>query len=686
MKNSGAIPFLRVSLGLLIAVLTVPYAAFAQQSSDAKVGAEPPDMGRQALAFPPNELWIHADDSVTWTFNSDEIHLATAGVRADSFTVVETTIADIEAAYQAGTATPEDVVRAYLKRINAFDRTDSPQPLTAGGDQQLQPLNSYMHVNAHALQDAKQVNAKVGGPLFGIPVIVKDNMATLDMPTTAGSVALGGSKPQSDATVVRKLREAGAIILGKGTLTEFANFIAFGMPTGYSSQLRFQLFQVPGADLSKVGYGFNAYDPRIDPRTTAPFNDGRPVLQTGGSSSGPGIAVGDNLATVGVGTETSGSILSPSGQNMIVGIKPTLGLVSRFGIVPITSGQDTAGPMARTVTDAAKLLGVLAGFDPNDSATQPCLTPGNCFSDYTPFLDPNALAGAHIAVPKNPYWTTFGLGANRTTLMNNAIAQMTAMGATVEECDLPDQAALSAFNSCLSESDTAAREAAGPNGTAPCTSVLGFGFKRDLNAYLADPNFGPGVSAESDTIPVRTTNTLHDVVQFNADHPEVALKYGQAIALGSDAYNSPSIDQADYDADRARDLFLTRTCGLNPLYTGVVPQICHDQGVVPATLPACVTHPHDAVLFPANFGANPPARAGYPSVIVPAGRFPNLAKVSIDAADPTFNPKRSPFGVTFSGPAFSEPKLIGFAYAYEQATHCRITPDQNDSLAIVSCP
>src|SRR5215472_16451962 len=303
MKNSGAIPFLRVSLGLLIAVLTVPYAAFAQQSSDAKVGAEPPDMGRQALAFPPNELWIHADDSVTWTFNSDEIHLATAGVRADSFTVVETTIADIEAAYQAGTATPEDVVRAYLKRINAFDRTDSPQPLTAGGDQQLQPLNSYMHVNAHALQDAKQVNAKVGGALFGIPVIVKDNMATLDMPTTAGSVALGGSKPQSDATVVRKLREAGAIILGKGTLTECANFIAFGMPTGYSSQLRFQLFQVPGADLSKVGYGFNAYDPRIDPRTTAPFNDGRPVLQTGGSSSGPGIAVGDNLATVDVGLD-----------------------------------------------------------------------------------------------------------------------------------------------------------------------------------------------------------------------------------------------------------------------------------------------------------------------------------------------------------------------------------------------
>jgi len=611
--------------------------------------------------------------------------LATAGARADSFPVVETTIDDIEAAYQAGTATPKDVVQAYLHRINQFDRTDSPQPLTAGGDQQLQPLNSYMRVNPHALRDASKLNPNAGGRLFGIPVIVKDNIATLDMPTTAGSVALGGSKPDSDATVARKLRAAGAIILGKGTLTEFANFIAFGMPTGYSSQLRFQLFQL-GGDLAKVGYGFNSYDPRIDPRTTAPFNDGRPVLQTGGSSSGPGIAVGDNLATVGVGTETSGSILSPSGQNMIVGIKPTLGLVSRYGIVPITAGQDTAGPVARTVTDAAKLLGVLAGFDPNDSATQPCLTPGKCLSDYTPFLDPNALHNAHIAVPKNPYWTTFGLGANRTALMNAAIAKMTALGATFEDCDLPDQNALSAFNSCLSESDTAAREAAGPTGTAPCTSVLGFGFKRDLNAYLANPNFGPGVSAPSSTIPVRTINTLHDVVQFNADHPEVALKYGQDIAKGSDAYNSPSVDQADYDADRARDLFLTRTCGLDPLYTGVVPQICHDQGVVPATLPSCVTHPHDAVLFPANFGANPPARAGYPSIIVPAGRFPNPAKAAIDAADPTFNPRRSPFGVTFSGAAFSEPKLIGFAYAYEQASHCRITPDQNDSANTVSCP
>ena len=624
--------------------------------------------------------------------------LATAGARADSFPVVEKTIADIEGAYQSGTATPQDVVRAYLIRIGQFDRTNSPQPINGGqGDQ---PLNAYMRVNPHALRDAGRLTPNTG-PLFGIPVIIKDNMATFDMPTTAGSVALGGSKPASDSTVAHKLRAAGAIILGKGTLTEFANFISFtAMPTGYSSQLRFQLLQ-QGGDLAKVGYGFNSYDPRIDPRTTPPVNDGRPVLQTGGSSSGPGIAVGDNLATVGVGTETSGSILSPSGQNMIVGIKPTLGLISRYGIVPITAGQDTAGPMARTVTDAAKLLGVLAGFDPNDSATQACLTPGKCLSDYTPFLDKNALAGAHIAVPKKGYWYVLDskgnqvdiLGPARRALMNQAIVKMRGLGATVEDdgdvgCNLPDQDALSAFGSCLREGNTAAREAAGPTGTAPCTSVLGFGFKRDLNAYLANPSFGPGVSASSSTIPARTIRTLHDVIHFNSDHSDIAVKYDQEIAKGSDAYNSPSIDQADYDADRARDLHLTRTCGLDILYNGVpsgqIPAECQD--VITQPLASCTSHPHDAVLFPANFGANPPARAGYPSVIVPAGRFPNLNKASIDAADPNFHPKRSPFGATFSGPAFSEAKLIGFAYAYEQASHCRITPDRNDALDTTSCP
>ena len=625
--------------------------------------------------------------------------IALTGIgRADSseqFELREATIADIQAAYRDGILSPQHLVSMYLARIAALDRSDLPQPLNGGVGNQ--PLNSFMHVNENALADAGRLDPEDlmhdgprhhddhmedgrqdpddridgdddgGRPLFGIPVILKDNIATKDMPTTAGSVALGGSRPEKDAFIARKLRHAGAIILGKGTLTEFANFIALGMPTGFSSQLRFQLFQVPGADLAKVGYGFNRYDPRIDPRTTAPFNDGRPVLATGGSSSGPGIAVSANLVTVGVGTETSGSILSPSGQNMDVGIKPTRGLVSRNGIVPITADQDTAGPIARTVTDAARLLGVLAGFDKKDPATRACLTEGSCFRDYTQFLDANALQGAHIAVPMHPYWIEFGLGAARTKLMNDAIAVMQSLGATVETFEIPSQNVLNNYGTCVTAADVAARRATPVGTVPPCSTVLLFGFKRDLNAYLASNEFGPGTSASSATIPVQTVKTLSDVISFNSLHPEVALKYGQAIAEAADMLDTgPGQDLDDYLADRALDLKLTRTCGLDVLYTGMVPAECADVVAIPV---GPTGKKFDAALFPANFGANPPARAGYPSVIVPAGFFPNPA-----AVPPSFGALPSPFGATFSGPAFSEPKLIGFAYAFEQDTHHRVPP------------
>lgn len=612
-----------------------------------------------------------------------------AGANPPQFEIVEATVHDIQAQYRSGTLNPEDIVRMYLARIAAYDRSDSGQPLRGGAGQQ--PLNSFMHVNERAVHDAGRLedddgegsDEDGGKPLFGIPVILKDNIATKDMPTTAGSVALGGSRPEKDAFIARKLRRAGAIILGKGTLTEFANFIALGMPTGFSSQLRFQLFQVPGADLSKVGFGFNSYDPRIDPRTTPPVNDGRPVLATGGSSSGPCIAVGANLATVGVGTETSGSILSPSGQNSLVGVKPTLGLVSRHGIVPITADQDTAGPMARTVTDAAKLLGVLAGLDEQDPATAACRTPGKCFRDYTQFLDAHAFehngsgpnGHARIAVPKHPYWVEFGLGAARTDLMNEAIAVMTSLGATVETCEIPSQSVLNNYGTCVTSTDVAARRATSAGAIPPCSTVLLFGFKRDLNTYLADKEFGPGVSASNARIPVRTVHTLSDVISFNAAHPEVALKYGQAIAIGADGLNvGPGQDFNDYLADRALDLKLTRTCGLDVLYTGNFDQ---------AACGAIATPPQgncagrfDAVLFPANFGANAPARAGYPSVIVPAGFFPNPA----GGLPQGFDAKQSPFGATFSGPAFSEPRLIGYAYAFEQATHHRVPPASTPRL------
>ncbi len=375
--------------------------------------------------------------------------------------------------------------------------------------------------------------------------------------------------------------------------------------------------------------------------------------------------MGANLAAAGVGTETSGSILSPSGQNSLVGIKPTLGLVSRHGIVPITADQDTAGPMARTVTDAARLLGVLAGFDEDDPATAACRTPGRCFRNYTQFLHRDSLRGARIAVPQHPYWVEFGLGAARTALMEQAIATMTSLGATVETCEIPSQNVLNNYGTCVTTSDVADRRATPAGAIPPCSTVLLFGFKRDLNSYLADEDFGPGVSASNAQIQQRTIHTLADVISFDAAHPEVALKYGQAIAIGAESLNiGPGQDLEDYLADRALDLKLTRTCGLDVLYTGVVPPEC--AGLVTGQ-GSCAGHRFDATLFPANFGANAPARAGYPSVIVPGGFFPNPAPLPAG-----FNPQPSPFGVTFSGPAFSEPRLIGYAYALEQATHHRV--------------
>jgi amidase len=573
-----------------------------------------------ALSFP---TFLHSQSPESRT--QEERHERSA------FHLVEATISDIEHAYRSHLLTPEQLVKMYQARIAAYDEV-GPH------------LSSYMHLNEHALKAAEQLDnddddTRRDMPLFGVPIILKDNVNTHDMPTTAGSVALGGSIPPHDAFIAHKLRKAGAIILGKGTLTEFANFLTNGMPAGFSSQLRRQQTQA-GGDIARDGYGFNPYDPQPDPR--AP-NDGRPALSPGGSSSGPGIAVSANLAAVGVGTETSGSILSPGYQNMLVGIKPTVGLVSRSGIVPITADQDTAGPLARTVTDAAKVLGVLAGFDPQDPATLACLKPGNCLSDYTKFLDKDALRGARIAVPHFSYWTdgarNVSLSPEQEKVMTDAIAVLRSLGATVEDFDIPDQADLNAFTTC------------GPNSLPippNCTIVLLYGFKRDLNNYLAA--LGPGA-------PV---HTLADVIAYNKANASVALKYQQFLAVDADSLDtSPlSMDTARYKSDRAKDLDLSRTQGLDKVYK--------EAGF-------------DATLFPANRGANIAARAGYPSITVPGGFYVNPPVPPPPLSPPTpfppgFNAKPAPYGVTFSGPAFSEGKLIGYAYAFEQATHHRQPP------------
>src|SRR5438093_2864494 len=462
-----------------------------------------------------------------------------------SLQLVEATVPELQQALRTHLITSQQLVQMYLNRIAAYSE--------AGPH-----LNAFIHLNSEALdesraRDADRRRGRAHGPLYGIPVLLKDNITTEHMTATAGSVALEGSMPPDDSFITQKLRQAGAIILGKATLTEFANFIAIGMPSGYSSL---------------GGYGLNPHDPR-----PLPGGDGRPVLTPGGSSSGSGIAVSANLVSVAVGTETSGSILSPGTANDVVGIKPTLGLVSRHGILPITADQDTAGPLARTVTDAAILLGVIAGFDPDDPATAACLDPGNCHDDYTKFLDKHALRGARIAVPHVPYWN--GFSAAQQQIMNDAIAALRAEGAFVADpYEIPNQADISNFGICTSF-------------PAPtnCSTVLMYGQKHDLNNYLADRPDAP-------------MHTLADIIAFNAAHAAVALKYGQAIFLAAEQLDtSPtSADTARYQADRALDLALTRG-GLSAVLNGT-------DGI------EGTGDDFDAILFPQNRGAAAPAKAG----------------------------------------------------------------------------
>jgi amidase len=546
------------------------------------------------------------------------------------FDLMETTIPAVQSAIQNNIITADQLVQMYLARIAAYDAKNTATR-----------LNSYMYVNPRAVKDAREHNGgRANGyqkrPLFGIPVILKDNVDTKDMPTTAGSVAFAGSVPQSDAFVTRKLLEAGAIIIGKATMTEFANFLTNGMPAGYNSL---------------AGYGYNPYDPRPDPRTAndalgRPLNDGRPALTPGGSSSGPGIAVAANLATVGIGTETSGSILSPGTANGLVGIKPTVGLISRDGIIPITADQDTAGPLTRTVRDAAIVLGAIAGFDPKDPATEACLVPGNCYSDYTQFLDPNALQGARIVVPIFP--------ANRADVMNNAITVLRAHGAIVDVVQV--NLAAGQLGGCPSRPPASNYPPAGD--PAPpalrCSTVLNYGFKRDLNQYIADH--------VRQAFPIKS---LADVVAFNAAHMPAATKYDQDLAVFSQMFDiSPgSADTARYNRDRAEDIVRSR---------GAILGLLNGPDGQPGT-----ADDYDAFLASGNNLAGPPAKAGFPSIVVPGGVFQNVVTPPFPDG---FNAKPGPAGVTFSGRAFSEPRLIALAYAFEQATHYRFPPASAPAL------
>lgn len=534
------------------------------------------------------------------------------------FTVVEATIAGLRTEMTERRVTSVQLVTQYLQRIATYEDL----------------LHASLHVNRQAMQEAAKADrertaGRMRGPLHGVPIAVKDNVLTTDMPTTGGALAFAGYVPPYEATLVTNLKAAGAIIIAKTGMTELANWVA-GAPT-----------PMPGNYNAVGGFGFNPYDPRRDLRPDA---DGRPALATGGSSSGVGTAA--NLWTANIGTETSGSILSPANQNMLVGIKPTVGRVSRYGVIPITGDQDTPGPLAKTVRDAAIVLGALEGAtpDPHDPATRTCQAPPQ--RDYTAFLDVNALRGARIGVPRAFYFDAVtapgttsprgGLTAAQAAAMREAITVLRTKGAViVDPADIPSVTDAKPESNILLWSVCGAEKRGEDAG---CSIAFKYGMKRDFNAWLDTL----GTSA-----PVRSLTALRE---WNRAHAAAgAIKYGQSLLDSSDEIDLDR-DRARYEADRAKDIRLSATHGID--------EVMKNERL-------------DALLFPGASGASIAARPGYPTVIVPFARVPNEPTPAFPAG---FNAQPAPFGVSFTGTACSEPKLIAMAYAFEQATKRRVAP------------
>ncbi len=487
----------------------------------------------------------------------------------------EATIRELQADMKSGKLTARSIAEKYLERIHAIDKRG---PF----------LNSVIELNPDALAIAQRLDHErrtkgPRGPLHGIPVLIKDNIATRDrMQTTAGSLALVGSIPPKDSMVARKLREAGAVILGKTNLSEWANMRSSHATSGWS------------------GRGGQTHNPYALDRNPS------------GSSSGSGVAVAANLCAVAVGTETDGSIVSPSNNNGLVGIKPTLGLVSRAGIIPIAHSQDTAGPMARTVTDAVILLGALAGTDPDDPATP--AAEGKIAADYMAFLDAKGLAGARIGVVRK----LAGFHDATDRLLNDAIEEIKRQGATV--VDPADITTLDQLGDAEEE-------------------VLLTEFKADLNAYLA----GLGDSAK--------VHSLQDIIAFNEAHPALEMPFfAQDQFLKAQAKGD--LTQKDYLDALAKSKKLMGEQGID----AVMNQYKLDALIAPTGAPAWLTDHIDGD-HDLGGSSTPPAVAGYPHITVPMGFIAGL-----------------PVGLSFFGRAWSEPTLIKFAFAFEQATKHRRPP------------
>ncbi len=537
------------------------------------------------------------------------------------FSVVEATIPQMQAAMAKGEVTSRQLVEQYLMRLGLYEDR----------------LNAALAVNPRALQEAdtldrERAQGKLRGPLHGIPVALKDNIHTTEMPTTGGALVFAGYVPPYEATLTRNLKAAGAIIIAKTGLTELANWVA-GNPNA-----------MPGNYNAVGGFAFNPYDPRPDPRPDA--GDGRPVLQTGGSSSGIGTAA--NLWAGSVGSDTGGSIISPSNANMLVGIRPTIGRISRYGVIPITADHDTAGPMTRTVADSAIMLGAMEGAspDPNDPATRTCTPPPN--RDYTKFLNAGGLKGARIGVPRAFYIDQLtlpgektprgGINTEQAKVMADAIAVLKQQGAiVVDPADIPSVVAKDANDSFpLFEFCSGAEHAKGKDQN--CSINFKYGMKRDYNAWLTSL----GSSA-----PVKT---LKEHREWNLAHAKAgAIKYQQSRFDISDEIDLVA-DKARLDADDAKDRRLSRDQGID--------------GVLQA-------HKLDAFITPGGSGARIAATAGYPIIAVPFGLVPNAPQQPFPAG---FDAKPAPFGVGFVGAQCSEPKLIEIAYAFEQATKKRVPP------------
>jgi amidase len=533
------------------------------------------------------------------------------------FSVVEASIPEMRHALQHKQITSRELVQQYLSRIEQYNGT----------------LNAVIALNPRALEEAgardrERAQGKARGLLHGIPIAIKDNIQTVDMPTTGGALAFKGLVPPYEATITNNLREAGAIIVAKTNMTELANWVASGMPNNYNAI---------------AGYGLNPYDPRPDPRDGT--SDGRPALNTGGSSSGAGTAA--NFWAANVGTETSGSILSPANQNMLVAIKPTVGRISRYGVIPITADQDTAGPMARSVTDAAILLGVLEGaVDPNDPATRMC--PRVKKNDYTKFLKKGALKGARIGIPRAYFYDGIaapgsgeqrgGLSPEQAAVMADAIAVLKTHGAViVDPADIPSVVSSDPGNNFLLWPGCAGLSNA-KGIDEGCSVVLKYGMKRDFNKWLS--TLGPAAPVTS----------LTGLREWNLAHQQDgAMKYGQAQLDISDEIDLEA-DRSRYEDDRAKDIRLSATEGIDAIMK---------------------SERLDALLFPALTGYNIAARPGFPTVMVPFGLIPNAPTPPFPDG---FEAQPSPFGVSFTGRACSEPRLIALAYAFEQVTKRRVPP------------